>query len=562
MIRLPHMRRFLFVAGVLALVLSSIPARAAVPVQERYASDEALRHFLAGRWLEATGDLPGAGAEYARAIALDPEALEPQLAACSVAARAAEPQRALELAHGVLARDPGNARALWLEGAALVSLSRTAEAVRPLTESVRIDSLNTECWRTLAHAADELERPALAESCYSHLVALDEDDSENWFQLATLRARLGRYAEADSALTVALDDNPTRPGATFLRGWLRERLGQPEEAVALYADHLRVHPGDHATRRRLVGLLARLGRYHEALPHAREVARAQADDPGAWQVLADLEFRDGRPADAEKSLERMRAIAPDDPDAIARSAEVLDAHGRAGEALALGDAWAARRPNDLHVLALRAMLREQAGRLDSALALARLAAAGAPDSAIAQRLLARYLRLTQRWPEAIDVLTRLRERAPADVSVLMDLGFCREQSGDIDGAVAAGRDAIAIAPDDAASLNFLGFILADHGRDLAEAEPLIRRALAQEPDNGAYVDSMGWLLFRRGDLDGARQALERALALTGGDPVIHEHLGDVYMALRQPERAREQYRLSLDGDTRNARVRGKFEAAR
>ncbi len=68
---------------------------------------------------------------------------------------------------------------------------------------------------------------------------------------------------------------------------------------------------------------------------------------------------------------------------------------------------------------------------------------------------------------------------------------------------------------------------------------------------------MGWVYFRLRRLEDARQALERALVLTGGDPVIHEHLGDVYRALSRPDQAREQYRLSLADDD-NARVRNKL----
>jgi Tfp pilus assembly protein PilF len=70
------------------------------------------------------------------------------------------------------------------------------------------------------------------------------------------------------------------------------------------------------------------------------------------------------------------------------------------------------------------------------------------------------------------------------------------------------------------------------------------------------------VLYRLGRLEDARKQLEGALALTGGDPVVHEHLGDVYRDLRLLDRAREQYRASLDGDSRNARVKNKLEKLR
>ena len=546
-----------------ALVLAALfvvpgPARAADP--DAYPSDDALRHYVSGRWLAETGDMAGASAELSRAMAVDPANVPIAVEACLVASRAGDAPRALELAHGVLARDPANATALWLEGAALVTLSRPEQALAPLRTAAAIDSANADCWRTLARTADGLEMVELADSCYEHLVGLDDGDAESWFQLATTRARLGRYADADSALGEAMDENPARPGALFLRGWLREKLGHPDEAAGLYEHHLQVHPDDVATRRRLVGLLAETGRVHEALAQARKVREASPRDANAWQVEADLEFRDHEPEAAMRTLAGMRALDPHGADGVGRSVEVLVQHQHAHEAIALADRWAAEHSGDLHALLLRAWARESAGQADSALAYARLAVAARPDSESAHRVLARYLRQSRRWDEAIGEIQLLRGMAPDDPSLLLDLGFCREQSGDVGGAIQAGRDAVAMAPDAAPVLNFLGYMLADHDRDLGEAERLLRRAVDQEPDNGAYLDSMGWLHYRQGAFGQARVELERALVITGGDPVIHEHLGDVYRELKLFDLAKQQYRKSLEGDTGNSRVRDKLQA--
>jgi tetratricopeptide (TPR) repeat protein len=357
-----------------------------------------------------------------------------------------------------------------------------------------------------------------------------------------------------------MEDNPARPGALFLRGWIREKMGKPNEAIDLYVHHLETHPEDVGTRRRLVSLLARQGLVKEGLEQAKKVTAAAPNDAAVYAIQADLEFRDKRTDDAMKTLARMRALAPDDPDGIGRSVEVLVRFQHRAEAVALADQWALARPDERHGTMLRAWARETAGQLDSAVVFARLAALAEPDSEGPHRMLARYLRQSRLWTEAIGEIAKLRVLVPGDPSLLMDLGFCREQSGDLKGAIQAGRDALAMAPDSPATENFLGFILADHDQELPEAEKLISRAVQQDPDNGAYIDSMGWLLYREGALDRARTQLERALALTGGDPVIHEHLGDVYRELKLFELAREQYRESLAGDASNLRVKGKLEA--
>jgi len=128
-------------------------------------------------------------------------------------------------------------------------------------------------------------------------------------------------------------------------------------------------------------------------------------------------------------------------------------------------------------------------------------------------------------------------------------------------------------PDHAGACNQLGFHLADAGRDLEEAERLIRHALSvdkadrrkagnAEPENAGYVDSLGWVLFRRGKLPEARAELERAAALYSGatSPVIWDHLGDVWFRQGEKvkakvawEKAEKLYEADAPGTTRGRR---------
>ncbi|HEY7426707.1 MAG TPA: tetratricopeptide repeat protein [Gemmataceae bacterium] len=119
-------------------------------------------------------------------------------------------------------------------------------------------------------------------------------------------------------------------------------------------------------------------------------------------------------------------------------------------------------------------------------------------------------------------------------------------------------------PDDATANNDLGYLWADQSKKLDEAEKRIRRALELDRrqrsslkstkvgldgdrDNAAYVDSLGWVLFRKGDWDGARRELERASSLPNGDddPVVWDHLGDVYFRLKEAEKAGKVWRTAL-----------------
>ena len=119
-----------------------------------------------------------------------------------------------------------------------------------------------------------------------------------------------------------------------------------------------------------------------------------------------------------------------------------------------------------------------------------------------------------------------------------------ERQKQFDQSEAAFRKVLELNPKNAGALNYLGYMLADRNVRLEEAYDLIKRAVDLEPDNGAYLDSLGWVYFRQGKLDDARGLLERALERMP-DPTVRDHLGDVYLKLGKTKEAIAQWQDSL-----------------
>ena len=532
-------------------------------VAGRYASEEAVSRYLAARLLEQGGQLTEALGEYYRALSLDPRSTDLLVRISQLCAHLGDPSRSLEFAERALAQDPDDWRALWLEGAARFSSGHSAEALPPLERACEIDSTRAEVLRTTARVAETLGRTDVAERAWRRLVSVDDEDGEAWFQIAATEARRGDFHQAERSLDRAMDLNPTRPGLLFLEGWVKENLGELREAIELYRHHLEVHTDDVGTRRRLLGLLLRSDRLDEAYAESKHVTQADPNDPESLQLEADLALRTKRATEGDRLIAHLRTLNPADAENTARVVVVLARNGRGREAARLADEWATEHPGQMAgpLLAVRAWTA--AGMPDSAVSRARSALAMAPDSTEPRRLLARALQDAGRYAESEREWLALRDRLPGEAGVLLDLGGCRERAGDVDGAIAAGRDALRQMPEWAPALNFLGYVLADHDRELVEARSLIERALKREPQNGAFVDSYGWVLYRLGRFPEAREQLEQAVRLTGGDPVVREHLGDVYRQLNLPDLAREQYRLGQAANGENARrVSDKLRALR
>jgi tetratricopeptide (TPR) repeat protein len=157
---------------------------------------------------------------------------------------------------------------------------------------------------------------------------------------------------------------------------------------------------------------------------------------------------------------------------------------------------------------------------------------------------------------AVDVLEQAVARVPGDRVLAFDLAAAYERDGRTTDAERAFRALIDADPTHADALNYLGYMLADRGQQLDEAVGLITRALALEPSNPSFLDSLGWAHYRLGQLDLALDPLERAAAVLPETSVIQDHLGDVYFGLKRYRDAARTWDRALAGDREGIDVAG------
>lgn len=225
--------------------------------------------------------------------------------------------------------------------------------------------------------------------------------------------------------------------------------------------------------------------------------------------------------------------------AVGLQVDALARDKRFDEALEL----LAREEETPGIASKRAEVLSRAGR--DAEAEQVFAGLAARDETAAMAVAQTYQRL-EKFQESIPILEKLAAAHPGQLGPAFLLGSAYERTNQRDKAVAEFRKVLEIQPDFHAALNYLGYIFAESGTNLDEALKLVSRAVALEPDNGAYVDSLGWTYYRLGQPEQARPYLERAARLEPEDATLQEHLGDVYVALGQKERARQAYQRALD----------------
>jgi tetratricopeptide (TPR) repeat protein len=134
---------------------------------------------------------------------------------------------------------------------------------------------------------------------------------------------------------------------------------------------------------------------------------------------------------------------------------------------------------------------------------------------------------------------------PNSTEIMYSLGVLFEKTGRFDNGIEQMRKILAINPDHADALNFIGYSYADRGIHLSEAEEMIKKALRLKPGSAYIIDSLGWVYFHQNKLDEAIHYLKESIRLQPDDAAVHEHLGDAYVKAGQFKEALDVYQKTL-----------------
>ena len=329
-----------------------------------------------------------------------------------------------------------------------------------------------------------------------------------------------------------------------------------------------------------VRALAGKGNAEQALAAAKELAN---DDPEQGLVEVETLIGIGRESEAESLLQRLR----EDPQLSVQATRRLAMMAFAKADYATAEQLFAELVTNRETVGLAvyylAVISERRGDVDSAMKGYELLARSGFDDGARRRVAGLYMRDGERL-QAIRLLSPdddagPRERIGAELEIaglLAEGGSPKDAVARIDSALqgapghpdlsyqrsvyleridpAAAIESLEALrkqrPQDMTIINALGFTLADHGRDLPRAEQLIREALRVTPDNPAVLDSLGWVLFKRGKPAEAKPYLQRAWRMFH-DGDIGAHYGEVLWTLGLKDEARAQWRTALAADPDN-----------
>ncbi|WP_027017292.1 tetratricopeptide repeat protein [Comamonas composti] len=411
------------------------------------------------------------------------------------------------------------------------------------------------------NAGDKALAADVVESAMEPELAKPETGAMAWATIGHMRLNADQRQAAVLALEKAQALEPdTGAGALLAMELLEAGLPEAEPVVQRY---LAKTPSAQM-RMAYARALLEQQRLKEARGLLDTITQETPDYPEAWALQASLQLRAGELEAARKSVDRFGALIPQLPPGVARSAaqsqhyllqaqlaEQQGQYAKADELLSqIADA-----SNALSVQARRAALLLRQNKPDQALALIDAVPANGPSQQRLKQLTkVQLLRDAGRVEQAYALQLQMLQQAPKDPELAYDAALLAERLGRHQEMEKLLRGIIARQPDFQHAYNALGYSFAERGIHLDEAEQLVVKALEMAPGDPFITDSLGWVKFRQGDLDAARELLEKAYAKRP-DAEIAAHLGEVLWAQGQKDGARKIWRQAQAASPDNQSLR-------
>jgi tetratricopeptide (TPR) repeat protein len=462
-----------------------------------------------------------------------------------------------EIVAGLRRGRPGNPRLETLHGDLLRATGRSEEAVVLYASCTDGGPFAQTCQEKLVEVLVELGRPGEAGELM--LDWLDDIDLDSLMRAAVLLWEGGRLELSLETVQRVLVRAPDSARAQTLEAHLLSSLGRFDEATTRLRRLLKKNPRDFDLMMAMAWSLSRTGdqeKGREWLDQAWELVKDRPDSPEAVRCVttaARLELISDNPLVAREWLDRAADVGKIGADYVRLLAETF----RRDEQWQDGIAALVRLQPSLAGRALteaEAIEAEFRLRLGDPRAWRRLRPLLDDDGLENVMTGLQVLQSLERWQEVDKETAVAIDRFGENRDLIFTRAAALERLDQVEESEALFKQLVDTEPNDANAANYLGYMWADREVRLEEALELITRAVSLDPENSAYLDSLGWVHFRLGDLAEAERWLRRAVDLGGslGDGTIFCHLGEVLLEGGDRTEARRYLVLGLDMGCENA----------
>jgi tetratricopeptide (TPR) repeat protein len=560
-------------------------------------------HKLLGRiYLRSLGDMPGGNGsdnilklaieQYQEIVKLDPQSVDDHLLLGRLYRLSNDMPKAEAELNTAIKIDPNSEEAVTTLAMLYTDEGDTAHALKVLS-SIPDSARSAKLYSALGAAYEQRKEYKNAIDSYKHAIVLDRDNldairglAENYLNDGQLEAALEQYK-------VISDSNP-EDAQTYVRiAEIYRRQAKYDLALENLKHADTLIPDTAEVPYSMAAVYQAQGRYDEAAKllqdllkkteKSSEIGTSQTDRNNRAIFIERLGMVYREQENYTAAVETFRKMLTlGDENARSGYQEIIDTYRDSKQwpqATAAAKEAVQKLPNDRDLrMVLDAQLADM-GEFDQAVADIKGMLKGGPEDRDVHLRLAIIYTRAKRWNDAEQSLAKAEQLSgkPDDKAYVSFLrGDLYQRQKMFEQADSEFRKVLAVTPPTdpqaAATLNYLGYMNADRGVKLEESLNYIKQALTFEPNNGAYLDSLGWAYFKLGKYDLAEENLNKASVHMGSDPTVQEHLGDLYqktgrlkLAASHWDRAVQEWNKTVPAEQDSeafAKVQQKLDAAK
>ncbi len=516
-------------------------------------------HFLRGYLAELANDVPKAIFEYRAALQFDQKSAFLRVRLAALQFLSGNMQRAVATLDQIRLPRVRDAAILAEMAKIYAGGGQFDRALELYDEAISRDPERGETYFDKGVLLLNLKRPREAEAVFVQGIAHAPESHFGYFYQGKAFEAQGKGAEAKEAYRQAIQKAERFEPAYQALLKLYESDGDLEEAIQLYRQFLSsVTPHDNRFRKDFVRFLVEQEDFERALDILDQMVENDPMDVKAQiqRALVYVEMQD--PHRAITDLKRIVRAHPSElrvRDYLGWLYEQVDDVDGAIDAYQTNiDRDSTFYDSRFHL----GILLYRLSRYDEAVQHLTGAVGLKPGNPEPHLLLGLSYLQAEQFEQSTSAFEKGLEYHPNDESLRFNLGAAYDKLDRFSDVVREMEAVLALNPDHTDALNYLGYSYADRGIHGEEAVELTRRAVALKPENGAYVDSLGWALFKVGRVAEALQHIQRAAELVKDDPVIFEHLGEIYLRQEHPKAAKDAWLRALALDPHNEKLIKRF----
>jgi tetratricopeptide (TPR) repeat protein len=520
---------------------------------------EATYHFMLGYQAELAHDLETAIREYRAALKADPSAHEVQARLAGLYFGLGDLANAVQYAEAAGEGTDQDAHLLTQMAGILAAAGKPDRAIRLLDLAIARMPEKGEPYFSKGMILLNQKRLTEAEQAVQEGLRHAPDSPAGYYYLGRIAIETGNAEQALDSFERAVSVNPFFEPAYLAQAAFHESRQDRDKAIAVLQKYLqRVNPHNREARQHLIQLYVATKNYTAGLA---ELEKLLKDDPSNLDARLRMALIYGEKKEFSKAIEQLTDVLKARPaelkvrDYLGYLYEETKDFPKAIEAYRLNlQLDQTFTDSHIHLGVLQYRLKQ----FPEAITHLREAVRLAPKQPEPHIVLGLAHLQSEQYEQASAAFEEGIRYNPNNADLYFNLGTAYDKLNRFEDVVRAMETALSLDPHHADALNYLGYSYAERGIKIDEALSLTKRAVALKPDNGYYVDSLGWAFFKSGLLAEALTEIKRAATLVGDDPVIFEHLGEIYVQQQNLSEAREAWLHSLELDPSNEKLLQRF----